>query len=235
MIFRSHTAVPDTPVCATVAALLHEWVSINRSGDVTQQVQLLGPSFVTCRTAGDVVDLIDRSPGHVSNQMLYSLVMAQSYLAHRILLQALLPKLLNNALRRARYEGQLDDHLQDCISELWEACASYPPQSTNHVVRNLTRTPYVSRRSVRETVAFVDQLEVPHPEQHDTNASDRLAELFDMALNEGQVSMEDLDLLRLVYLEEHTSREVAGMLGVSADSVRKRCQRIKQRLAAVAA
>lgn len=237
MLFRRHTEVPDVPACATITALLYEWVSINRSLEFTRQVQRMDPLFAVCITPGDVVDLIDRSTQEDRNKMLYVLARSDSYLAHRILLQALLPRLLRIALRRSWRTGHIEDHLQDCISDFWTTCANYPEKSTTSVDYNLVRTPYTPHPSVTDTVAFdsiVEEIaELPQPEQHDTNAGDRLDQLFQSALDNGAVAEEDLELLRLVYLEEYTSHEVAEQMGVSPAFIRKRCQRIRQRLAKV--
>ena len=140
MIFRSHHQVPEAQTCPTITALLQEWVTINQSVEFTRQVPNLGPLFVTCTTPGDVVDLLDRTSYPHLDELLHALVKEGSYLAHRILLQAFLPKLLKKALKRAWLpnSGELDDHLQDCISDF---CRSARTTRTHGTDMSSTTSP----------------------------------------------------------------------------------------------
>lgn len=234
LVFRSHDAVPEGIRCATIAGLAQEWVSINKTSG--GQVARLG--FINCLRPGDVVDLIDRSPREVQNRMLHTLITHGSYLASRIVLQALLPKLLGIARSRASYSATLDDHMQGIISDLWQAIADYPVHRTTHVAMNLV---CMARR------AF-EPLTQPHREldeetatravlRDDTaaNFEQQLQELFDAGLQQGVVTTEELTLLREVYLEGISSAEAASRRGITGPNVRKRCERIRGRLATIAA
>ena len=235
MIFRSHHQVPEAQTCPTVAALLQEWVTINQSVDFTCQVPNLGPLFATCATPGDVVDLLDETSYPHLDELLRALVQESSYLAHRILLQAFLPKLLKKALKRAWLpnSGELDDHLQDCISDFWQICANYPDTWNGHVVRHLTHTPYVPHHSITRTIPLDGRaLDLPQTEPAE-DPGQTLDELFTIALTSGLANDEDLHLLRATYLENNTSNDVAQQFGLTPATVRKRCQRTRKRLATI--
>lgn len=235
MIFRSHHQVPEAQTCPTITALLQEWVTINQSVEFTRQVPNLGPLFATCTTPGDVVDLLDQTSYPHLDELLHSLVKTGSYLAHRILLQAFLPKLLKKALKRAWLpnSGELDDHLQDCISDFWQICANYPDTWNGHVVHHLTHTPYVPQRSITRTVPLDGQAhDLPQTEPTE-DPGQTLTDLFTIALTSGLATTEDLELLCATYLEKNTSNVVAEQFGLTPAAVRKRCQRTKERLATI--
>lgn len=241
MIFRSHHDLPADACCATIEALLSEWVSLN-DDDHTARLSRLHPLLLACSTPGDVVDLIDRSSSTDANTILYALVMEGSYLARRIVLQALLPKLLNDTLRIARKTREnLDDCLQDRISDFWNACTTYNAASTQWVALNLTRT-----RNGRHTTPEItevlyanitDNLLTPATTGASNEADNTawLNRLLTTALDNGAIDVDDIELLEKIYVEGYTSTELAHEWGLTPASVRKRCQRARQHLAAIPA
>lgn len=234
LVFRSHDAVPDGIRCATIAGLAQEWVTINR----TSEGQVVRFGFSDCFRPGDVVDLIDRSPREVQNHMLHSLITHGSYLSSRIVLQALLPKLLGIARSRASYSATLDDHMQGIISDLWQAIADYPVHRTTHVAMNLVCMARRAFEPIAQPHRELDEEMASQAVLRDditANFEQQLQELFDAALQQGAVTPEELTLLKEVYLEGVSSAEAASRRGISGPNVRKRCERIRGRLSTIPA
>lgn len=121
LVFRSHDNVPDVITSPTLRSLAQEWVVINATAEYHRQVAQMAIS--ECTRPGDVLDLIDRSTSEVANELLYDLDVSDSYLSSRMVLQALLPRVLNIACGCVVYSGTLDDHIQSLISDVWEAIA----------------------------------------------------------------------------------------------------------------
>lgn len=233
-VFRSHHAVPDVPMSPTLLGLAKEWVAINGAAEYHSQVRRL--NIEGCNTPGDLVDLIDSSPTEQKNQILHALIVADTYVSTRVILQAFLPRLLNQAQRRSWYGGTLEDHLQEMISELWQRVAEYPRESTAARWTTFTTQRLQPSRFVPEDEQHLpleeDHLELPTAPE-DTTATQILEDLFRAGLDRGLVTADDLELLNELYLgiQEITSAEVASNRGCSAAAVRKRSERIKKRLA----
>ena len=113
LVFRSHDTVPDSVTSPTLRGLAQEWVAINATAEYHHQIAQMG--IPGCSRPGDVLDLIDRSTSEVANELLYNLVVHDSYLSSRMVLQALLPRVLNIACGRVVYSGTLDDHIQTLV------------------------------------------------------------------------------------------------------------------------
>ena len=233
LVFRSHDAVPDAITSPTLRGLAQEWVAVNATAEYHRQVAQMG--IPGCTRPGDVLDLIDRSTSEVANELLYNLVVHDSYLSSRMVLQALLPRVLNIACGRVVYSGTLDDHIQTLISDVWEAIATYPEHCTRYVALNLTRR----RGFIKETddrcipVAEVYDLVDPIPAADDAGLELNL--ILEAGLSDGAVSADDVDLLLEVYIQGWSASEAAERRDVSAAVIRKRCERTRTRLAKSAA
>lgn len=235
LVFRSHDEVPEGITCSTLIGLAQEWVAINTAAEYHHQVSRFG--FEGCLRPGDIVDLIDRSPREVQNQMLHTLITHDTYLSSRILLQALLPKLLGIARSRASYSASLDDHLQGIISDLWQAISEYPVHRITHVAMNLIGMARRAFQPVGEPHRELNEMTVTQAVLHEDTPQDhqqQLQELFDAGLRQGTVTTEELELLTEVYLEGVSSAEAAAKRNLTGPNVRKRCERIRGRLASVA-
>lgn len=228
MIFRSHSQVPAAVASPTLRALLEEWVELNQH---PRSFRTWHPRFGPCRTPGDVVDLLDATPVAERDDLFYALVTGGSYLAWRILLQTLLPAITAKARRRPT---PFEDALQDCIYQFWEACGSYPSVSRRYVALNLTRTPAHLCASTAPpkvvTVPLDEDFDYPCPESTGQAAAEQLDELFTQGLACGAVTKDDLHLLHLVAIEHRDSAAVGDWFGLTPQAVRKRCQRVRQRL-----
>lgn len=233
-VFRSHHAVPDVPMSPTLLGLAKEWVAINDAAEYHRQIQRL--EIDGCFTPGDLVDRIDASTIDRKNQILHRLIVADTYLATRIILQAFLPKILKEAQRRrALSGGDLEDHIQEMVSELWERVADYPRESTAARWTKFTTQRLLPGPLVAEVEHL--QLEEEHLElaatERDTLAAETIEALFRAGLDRGVVTEDDVELLNELYLgvDEVTSAEVAANRGSTPANVRKRSERIKRRLA----
>lgn len=232
LIFRSHDHVPETITSNTLLGLVQEWVAINQTAAHHSQVS--GWGLEGCLRPGDVVDLVDRSSQPRQDEILHQLVEEGTYLATRVILQALLPKLFVIARKRSTYSATLEDHLQIAISDLWQAVADYPIHRNRWVAMNLAGAvcrafePEIAEGSSLEALG-----ELPDPDQESRDADLQLRQLFHDGLHQGVVAPEDLELLSEIYLEGGTSTTAAVQRGTSSAAIRKRCERIRNRLAAV--
>lgn len=227
-VFRSHDTVPETITSPTLEGLAQEWVAINATAEYHRQVSQMG--FTGCTRPGDVLDLIDRSDSATANELLYQLVTHDSYLASRMVLQAVLPRVLNNAIARVQYSGTLEDHLQTLIGDVWTAIADYPAHSTKYVALNLTR-----RRGFEDDDDRCGPLGDFDPGYHESGPEHELKLLVHSALTEGRVAAHDIELLHEIYIQGYSAIEAAERRHVKADVIRQRCSRTRARLAAVAA
>lgn len=235
-VFRSHTTVPESITSPTLRGLAEEWVRINESAEYHRQVQAL--QIAGCLTPGDVVDAIDAGTHEQQNQMLLRLMESDSYLATRIALQALLPRIVRDAQRRWRIiEGlAIDDHIQTLISEVWDRAANYPLHRTKHVAMELLRPFKRSAQDLFEEslpLLLSEDHEAKTPPEAATDPSTVLERVLEGGLEYGLVTTQDLELISAIYIKGHASSAVAAAQGLSYAAVRKRCQRIKERLALV--
>lgn len=229
LVFRSHDVVPESITSPTLIGLAEEWVAINATAEYHRQVAQMG--FPGCTRPGDVLDMIDSSTDVLEcNDVLYRLVTHDSYLSSRMVLQALLPRILKIALGRAARSETLEDHLQILITEVWESIASYPAHCTRYVAYNLTRRHGFPQETDDRCVPVAEIYETA-----DTTAAEAELELnllLDAGLRAGAVSSEDVDLLLEIYVQGYNATEAAKPRNVSAAAIRKRCQRALSRLSA---
>lgn len=233
LVFRSHDTVPSTITSPTLQGLAEEWVAINANADHHRQVSQM--RLPGCTRPGDVLDLIDRTDRETSNDILYRLVTSESYLAWRMALQAVLPRILGFAVGRRVYSGSLEDHLQELIGEVWEAIGSYPEHCRQHVALNITRRRHpVEGKDVRLVPADTD-LRIPVADPDIDDSATELRLLIHAGLREGAVAPDDVELLTEIYIDGYSAAEAAERRSVSPAAIRKRCERTRTRLAAVGA
>lgn len=233
-VFRSHDTVPASITSPALRSLAQEWVTINATAEHHRQVAQLG--VPGCSRPGDVLDLIDAADDVTANDLLYRLVMHDSYLSSRMALQAVMPRVFKVARGRATFDGHFEDHLQALICEVWETIASYPEHRTNHVALNLTRTRALDRTgdSLCAPVAeFFDS--VIGTETDDDTPERELDWVLHAGLHSGAVSEADVELLLEVYVQGYSATEAAERRNMTSVAVRKRCERIRTRLAAAGA
>lgn len=227
-VFRSHDTVADDITCATLQSLAQEWVTINATAEYHRQVSTLG--IPGCTRPGDILDLIDASDGNTANRLLYTLVTHDSYLSSRIVLQALLPKLLRTALSRCTYSGTIDDHIQTLIADLWDAIATYPAHLTEYVALNLTRRrPEPNEPHLEDLDTVASHLAAPDTD----TAGSELRHILNSGIRDGLVSADEVALLIEVYIQGFSPAEAAERRGITAPAIRKRCERARTRLAAL--
>lgn len=146
--------------------------------------------------------------------------------AHRVVLQALLGRLVLDAARDPRHD--FDDYL----AELWLLIAEYPlARRPNRIAANLVldaRKRVRAQRRERPTdpvrlgeLARAAPIPAPNP-----------ALLFARARRVALINPGAERALRLVYSEGYASQEAAALLGVTPAALRQRCHRALRRLAA---
>ena len=231
-VFRAHDTVPATITSPTLRSLAQEWVVINSTAEYHRQVALLG--IAGCTRPGHVLDLIDATDAAAANELLYRLVMHDSYLSSRMALQAVLPRVFRLARARAFYGGDIDDHLQTLIGDVWETIASYPEHRTKHVALNLTRARTADRTDPPCTPVpeFFDSVIGTEP---DDTAERDLGLVLHAGLRAGAVSVDDVELLLEIYVQGYSPTEAAERRNMTAVAIRKRCQRTRTRLATAVA
>lgn len=134
------------------------------------------------------------------------------------------PALRRYVVRRAA-PGQVDDVLADTMLVLWRRLDDVPgddPLPWSYAVargclQNTARSA-VRQRRLAERLAAVPEAPAPAPDP-------------DLAAALGALREEDRELIRLWAWEDLAPREIAVVLGISANAVSIRLHRAKQRLA----
>lgn len=232
-VFRSHDTVPASITSPALRSLAQEWVTINATAEHHRQVARLG--IPGCSRPGDVLDLIDAADSVAANDLLYRLVMHDSYLSSRMALQAVMPRVFKVARGRATFDGHFEDHLQALICEVWEAIATYPEHRTNHVALNLTRTRALDRTGDSLCTPVADFFDSVIGTETDDTSERELGWVLHAGPDSGVVSEADVELLLEVYVQGYSATEAAARRNMTSAAVRKRCERTRTRLAAVGA
>lgn len=148
--------------------------------------------------------------------------------AHRVVLQAMLGRMVLDALRDPAHD--LDDYL----AELWVRIATYPlTRRPGRIAANLaldTRKRVWAHRSVRP----VDPASLAGV-RADPPAASRLGLLLTRARRTAVIDAEMERALRLVFSDGLDCRTAAAELGITPSTLRQRCHRAVRRLAAHAA
>ena len=125
------------------------------------------------------------------------------------------------------------DLAQEICAQLWRAFPAYDPARSfstwmYRIALNVAISSVrSSRRRDRHTVPFdADVHDVPHDTGGVIEADERIRTLY-RVINQ----LDDLNrALLLLYLDEHSYREIADILGISETNVATKLGRLKQRL-----
>ncbi len=133
--FRRHTTAPDDLASPLLRHLCREWVDLQGAPAAAAAVtswRRTEPALKGCDSPGDVVDVLDRAPRDLVDQILRCLLHQLhqgDQVAGRVLLQAMLGCLTNLARRcsRPREVEDADEQLQRTIAEFWSVIAQPRP------------------------------------------------------------------------------------------------------------
>ena len=177
------------------------------------------PALAAASDLAGILALIRAQPDPVLAALL-RLGAAGDLLAHRVVLQTMLGKLVLLCAGRP-------DLLPEAISELWLAIAEYPlARRPRAIAANLAWT--VHRRLPRAEPVRVAFDRDPAAEPPEPDASGTLAE----ARRLGLIDEPTHRTLWTVYVAGLTSAQAASLLGSTPELVRWRCSRALRRLAA---
>ncbi len=135
-------------------------------------------------------------------------------LAGRVVLQALLPKMVRMASRDAAAD------LSDYLAALWERICTYPvAQRPRRVAANLALD---TLKLVKARTRGVDSFGWAAPQGPEGWDAEDLLEAGERL---GYIDATTRRTLRVVYVDGRSSRAAASELGMSSDSVRWRCSK----------
>jgi hypothetical protein len=186
------------------------------------------PALEGCADLDAVLVAIGRAPDAALLTLLEA-TRAGDELAARVVLQALLPKMVRMA-RRDRWSG-----VGDYVAQLWCVVHAYPlARRRSKVAANLaldTLKQVVGDRGTAPEAwsyeGLSDAVRIHRPVVPRTEAERLLASAHDLRLIDPATGA----ILRTVYVEGLSSREAAVRHGGTADMVRYRCSRGVRRLA----
>lgn len=205
---------------ATVSAALDGWRRDPRSG------------LRTVGALSGILAAVERAPDQVLG-FLIAAAQTGDGVAGRVVLQALLPKLVLIARSQQRAQLPMEEVVSEACAILWERVACYPLASRPAAVAaNLALDTLKTLRRQHHSP------EPPTPVAFLSNAvstashaavSDELAAVLTNACRLGVIEPEEAVLLTRVYQYDQTEA-CAFELGVSPGAVRKRCSLLKARL-----
>lgn len=201
-----------------VAATLDRW---RRSPAATDQVAELGDLLAAVRSCPDVAlaQLIDQAQ-------------RGDAVASRVVLQAMLPKLVLLARSQRRPRIPFDEVLACAVAALWERVATYPLKARpQKVAANLALDTLKALRCHQDedlNSVPVSDLEW-HQEASGGVPDDELGQVLLRAFHLGVITAEEARLLLLVYRHDQPDL-AAAELGISRGALRRRCHSVKARL-----
>lgn len=170
------------------------------------------PALGAASGLDDLLAVIRRAPDPALSALL-QLGLDGEGLAHRVVLQALLGKVV--LLSKGRPEW-----FDEAVSTLWVAIAEYPLHRRPRAIA--TTLLWTLRRELRPAVAGLMPVVPVEPTAEETLQTAMTLRLIDD---------EALRTLWLVYILGLSSNRAAAVLGVSAETIRYRCSRDLRRLA----
>lgn len=202
----------------TLAALNDEWLDLQfMPVPATWRPHVGEPSV----TLGDVFARIPADPDGVLLALL-TLQQRDDVLAGRVVVQAMVPKMVLLAVRDT--EATFDDYL----AALWLRVATYPVgRRPIKVAANLALDALKSVKSSRPRLTVLSN--VPEPD-----AIRDATTVLDAGVQLGAIDSLTRRTLEAVYVDGRTSRAAGAVLGMSADTVRWRCSKGVRALRAVA-
>ena len=203
----------------TLAALNDEWLDLQFLPAPASWRTCLPPGV---RTIGDAFACVPADPDAV----LLALLAAQhagDRLAGRVVVQAMVPKLVRMAVRDDT--ATFDDYL----AALWVRVATYPvTRRTRSVAANLALDALKAVKAARPPTLRA----LPTVPVHDPLAD--ATTVLDAGLRLGVIDGLTRRTLEAVYVDGRSSRAAGEVLGMSADTVRWRCSKGVRALRAVA-
>lgn len=251
-LFRQHHEVPPAITSSLYRHLLAEWVAIGQQPATRIALRRWGraePALANHQTPGDIVDAIDNADYAGADEILIALIrrfQSGHQLAGRILLQALLPKLCRLA-HYSRDADYLDAARQTAIAEFWQVITDYNPDRTRKVAITLAlntlraithhaNTPEIPTAIINDLAATTEPApSVAEPEAATfelTNDAD-LTQVIHWARRENAITDAEAEILTISYTHDtYGFTEAAHRFGITAATVRKRCERATRKLAA---
>lgn len=248
-VFRSHNEVPDSITFPTLRRLAEEWVTLNQN---TSAATVARFGVEGCYRLGDIVDLYDRSSFEERDAIFYRLAFPGSQLGRRVILQILLPRMLSRVIGKNSMElfgaASGEQRLEIFIADVWTAIDDLSENSRSSLAMTVLRRAYCAysnqfpHREIETLYGDDDDCGEPLwgcvDDVLEPTPAAQLSQIFEDALAQGFVSESDLKLLYEVYLAGDELSEAistaAHTRGVSRACVRKRCERIRTRLAKAA-
>jgi hypothetical protein len=236
--------------------LIEEWSRLCTQPSTSRQLRRWAISEPALADAGSLQELlmqIDEGSRQVDDAMLGALVRlfhAGQTMAGRVVLQAMLPKLIRFArtTRPTRDGGAGADHRQVIVATFWSVLASYPINrratsvASGLALDTLNKLTAELRGNTFEevpvdpqhlTVAVQEQVEdIPGP-AGSISADADLLEVIAWGLDTEVLTKADAAMLVQVYLPQpgqNGTAAAAEQLGLSPATVRQRCSRARRRL-----
>jgi len=268
--YRQHEEVVGPFPTHLQRRMAEEWVALNRdpsTGLLLARWAVRYPVLARADRPGRLVDAVDAGGHEIKDAILGALVelfQDRRYLAGRITLQAMLPKLAGFAFRDSvtgHVGGSPDDRFQTVIGEFWQVLGQYPTQRRPaRVAANLA----LDTLARLKAAAGVPEIPLPPAELGQmcgvTGAATcggpesggdgidvdvTLDDLLDWAVRRGVLGRSDAELLAEVYTAQpgppgtyrdvaQAYRTLAEQTGTPAATLRQRAHRAKSRLTAAA-
>jgi len=148
-MFRRHDMAPHDVVSPLYRQLTQEWADLHTTPSTTRTVRRWGrteKALAGFTTPGEIVDAIDAAAHDRTNELLLCLIrlfQGGHQLAGRVVLQAMLPKLVKTAshagsMCTASSDTWAEDRRHITLAEFWDVMAQYPvDRRTSSVASNL--------------------------------------------------------------------------------------------------
>lgn len=264
--FRQHDEVPSGVSSALYRQLLQEWVTLN--ANPTARVSLRRwarsqPVLAGLERPGDVVDAIDEADHGRTDELLgalLALLRDGHQLAGRVLLQAMLPKLLRLASstnRRSAFPC-LEDQRAAAVAEFWGVATTYPLErrpariAANLAMDTLSRlhkgsAPLEDATETWKVAALIEEQEGTGTDDqkqsavtgHLTSAED-LVQVVTWGVSHNAITAAEATLIGAVYGARSGSHgaygyaAAAAALDITQEAARARCSRAVRKLTAAA-
>lgn len=208
----------------SLRALNDEWTGLcSTTREHVAAWSLAHAEFRDCHDLDDLLVAIAADPDAVLGRLL-ALGAAGDGLAHRVVLQTMLGKMVRLAASDRRHG--VDDHL----AELWLGIAAYPLANRPCRIAANLAWDVRKRLAARPSAMPVDPdrlTSIATPDRLDEPSAERvLAEAERLGLIDRLTCV----TLRVVYAEGRSSASAADVLGTSPEMVRWRCSRGLRRL-----
>lgn len=251
LVFRAHEEVPSTITYPALRQLAAEWVNLNEtiSTSVIARFGIEG-----CYRAGDIVDRYDSVDFAGQDEILHALLFSQpgSTIGRRIVLQALLPRIFNQAWKLTHRGINLgtspssvfEERLHYLIADVWTVLGDYLPTSRSSIAQTIIHRAKARFFEELPNEVSVDAQDIVDSDgerlwlpEETSDFAEELDAVFREGLAQGVVAEEEVALLRRVYLVDDVTSgisQAADEHQVSRACIRKRCERARKRLATIA-